>query len=120
MHPHKRIIPFLLLAITVTASVAHAAGRFTSATATVTDGNVRQMSVDVLTFHGGLLVSFHEVGVSANEAATYNVTADCIATYACINRGGNNPKAANKTIASTLPIVTSKWRRDVPAGKPRL
>jgi hypothetical protein len=44
---------------------------------------------------GALVVSFDERGLG-NENITYTLTADAEATYACINRGGHNPSAANK------------------------
>ncbi len=44
---------------------------------------------------GALVVSIDEAGVG-NENVTYTLTADSTATYACINGGGNHPKAANK------------------------
>jgi hypothetical protein len=44
---------------------------------------------------GALVVSFDEAGVGTSSI-TYTLTADATATYACINGGGNHPKAANK------------------------
>jgi hypothetical protein len=44
---------------------------------------------------GALVVSWDEAGLG-NENITYTLTADATATYACINGGGNHPKAANK------------------------
>lgn len=44
---------------------------------------------------GALVVSFDEAGVGTS-AITYRLDADASATYACINGGGNHPKAANK------------------------
>ena len=88
-------IMLLLLALAVVPAVAHAA-KITKASATVTDGNIRAADVQTTTFHGGLLVTFLEVGVPANTPTTYLVTADCTATYGCINGGTNHPSAANK------------------------
>ena len=48
-----------------------------------------------LTNAGALVVSFDERGLG-NDNVTYSVTADATALYACINRGGKNPSAANK------------------------
>jgi hypothetical protein len=45
--------------------------------------------------NGSLVVNFDERGLG-NENVTYTLTADATATYACINRGGKNPSAANK------------------------
>lgn len=47
--------------------------------------------------NGNLLCSFKEAGLG-NTVSTENVTcsANATATYACINGGGNHPKATNK------------------------
>lgn len=44
---------------------------------------------------GALVVSWDERGLG-NENIDYTLTADATAVYACINRGGKNPEAANK------------------------
>jgi hypothetical protein len=44
---------------------------------------------------GALVVDFDERGLG-NENVDYTVTADATAVYACLNRGGNHPEAANK------------------------
>lgn len=44
---------------------------------------------------GALVVSFDERGLG-NGNINYTLTADATALYACINRGGRNPSAANK------------------------
>jgi hypothetical protein len=44
---------------------------------------------------GGLVVSFDEAGVGQQQV-NYTLTADASATYACLNGGGNHPKASNK------------------------
>ena len=44
---------------------------------------------------GALVVNFDERGLG-NTNVDYTLTADATATYACINRGGKNPSAANK------------------------
>ncbi|TQM62688.1 hypothetical protein [Humibacillus xanthopallidus] len=44
---------------------------------------------------GSLVVSFDERGLG-NGNIDYTLTADASAVYACINGGGNHPKAANK------------------------
>jgi hypothetical protein len=44
---------------------------------------------------GALVVSFDERGLG-NGDIDYALTADATAVYACINGGGNHPKAANK------------------------
>jgi len=44
---------------------------------------------------GALVVNFDERGLG-NENIDYTLTADATALYACLNRGGNHPQAANK------------------------
>lgn len=44
---------------------------------------------------GALVVSFDERGLGEGNI-DYLLTADATALYACINRGGNHPEAANK------------------------
>jgi hypothetical protein len=44
---------------------------------------------------GALVVSFDEAGVGTSSI-DYTLNADATAVYACINGGGNHPKAANK------------------------
>ena len=44
---------------------------------------------------GALVVSWDERGLG-NENVDYTLTADATAVYACINKGGNHPEAANK------------------------
>jgi hypothetical protein len=45
---------------------------------------------------GQLVVSFKEAGLGDNQLISYLASADGSAVYACINGGGNHPKAANK------------------------
>jgi hypothetical protein len=47
-----------------------------------------------------LVVSFKEAGLGTNELITYEANADATATYVCVNRGGANPSASNKTTVS--------------------
>jgi hypothetical protein len=49
---------------------------------------------------GQLTVSFMESGLGNNQLITYVASADATATYACINGGGNHPKATNKETVS--------------------
>jgi hypothetical protein len=44
---------------------------------------------------GALVVNWDERGLG-NENIDYTLTADATATYACINRGGKHPQAANQ------------------------
>jgi hypothetical protein len=47
--------------------------------------------------NGSLTVNFKEAGLGTNQNITYTLTADATATYVCVNRGGANPSAQNKT-----------------------
>jgi hypothetical protein len=47
-----------------------------------------------------LVVSFKEAGLGTNQSITYEATADATAVYVCVNRGGGNPSASNKTTVS--------------------
>lgn len=73
---------------------------------------------------GALVVSFDERGVG-NEDVTFELTADGEATYACINRGGKNPSAANKrtmneevTAGGTFSPRNGRIRESLTAGPP--
>jgi hypothetical protein len=46
---------------------------------------------------GSLTVDFKEAGLGTNQNIDYTLTADATATYVCVNRGGANPSAQNKT-----------------------
>ena len=50
--------------------------------------------------NGSLTVSFKEAGLGDNQLISYVLTADATATYVCVNRGGANPSAQNKTTVS--------------------
>ena len=75
------ILAVVAAALTV-AGTALAAPHFASASGVVNSA-------------GALVVSFDERGLG-NENIDYTLTADAEALYACINRGGKNPSAANK------------------------
>lgn len=47
-----------------------------------------------------LIVSWKEAGLGDNQLITYTANADATATYVCVNRGGANPSASNKTTVS--------------------
>ena len=46
---------------------------------------------------GTLTVSFKEAGLGTNQLITYVASADATATWVCVNNGGGNPSAQNKT-----------------------
>jgi hypothetical protein len=50
--------------------------------------------------NGTLTVSFKEAGLGTNQNVDYLLTADATATYVCVNNGGSNPSAQNKTTVS--------------------
>jgi hypothetical protein len=47
-----------------------------------------------------LVVSFKEAGLGTNALIAYTANADATATYVCVNKGGGNPSASNKTTVS--------------------
>lgn len=47
-----------------------------------------------------LVVSFKEAGLGTNALINYTASADATATYVCVNKGGANPSASNKTTVS--------------------
>lgn len=53
-----------------------------------------------LNANGSLTVAFKEAGLGTNQNITYVLSADATATYVCVNRGGANPSASNKTDVS--------------------
>src|SRR5207247_4210117 len=81
------ILVLALMGLTTQAALASTSGaHFFSATASVNDG-------------GALVVSWDEAGLG-NENINYTLNADSTAVYACINNGGNHPKASNKESAN--------------------
>ena len=82
--PYRHILAVaaVFIAALAFATVAQAAPHFAAADSSVNND-------------GALVVSFDERGLG-NENIDYTLTADATATYACINRGGKNPSAANK------------------------
>lgn len=49
---------------------------------------------------GSLTVNFKEAGLGDNLMINYEADATATATYVCVNNGGANPSAANKTTVS--------------------
>jgi hypothetical protein len=47
--------------------------------------------------NGALTVNFKEAGLGTNQNIDYLLSADASATYVCVNKGGSNPSAQNKT-----------------------
>jgi hypothetical protein len=50
--------------------------------------------------NGSLTVNFKEAGLGTNQLTSYTLDAQATATYVCVNRGGANPSAQNKTTVS--------------------
>jgi hypothetical protein len=50
--------------------------------------------------NGTLTVAFKEAGLGTNQLINYELSADATATYVCVNKGGSNPSASNKTTRS--------------------
>jgi hypothetical protein len=78
------LLAVFAVALTVGAATASATSgaHFFSATGSVNDD-------------GALVVTWDESGVG-QQLVNYTLTTQASATYACINGGGNHPKAANK------------------------
>jgi hypothetical protein len=77
------VLALALLGLTTQGALASTSGaHFFSATSAVNDD-------------GALVVSWDETGLG-NENIDYTLTADSTAVYACINNGGQHPKASNK------------------------
>jgi hypothetical protein len=53
-----------------------------------------------------LVVLFKEAGLGTNQLISYTASADATATYVCVNNGGANPSASNKTTVSG-PVTAS-------------
>jgi hypothetical protein len=79
------VLPVLVTAImglTMQAALATSGAHFFSATSSVSDS-------------GALVVNWDEAGLGQQQV-NYTLSTDASATYACINGGGNHPKASNK------------------------
>lgn len=72
----------LSLLVVGTASASTSGAHFMSASGSVNNS-------------GALVVTWDEAGLG-NENINYTLTANATATWACLNGGGNHPKAANK------------------------
>jgi hypothetical protein len=87
---------FALLAAVAAVGLALAAG---TASASTSGAHFTATSTSVNSA-GSLVATFSEGGLG-NENVHYTLGADVSATYACLNGGGNNPKAANKQNVNT-------------------
>jgi hypothetical protein len=55
---------------------------------------------------GSLTVNFKEAGLGTNENIDYVLSGNATAIYVCVNKGGANPSASNKT-AVAGPVTAS-------------
>jgi hypothetical protein len=62
-----------------------------------------------LNANGTLTANFKEAGLGTNQLIDYALTADATATYVCVNRGGANPSAQNKTTVAGPVIATGTF-----------
>ena|SRR5215469_15151075 len=78
-------LPLMLAGVVMAASPALAVSpHFVSAAGT-------------LNSNGSLTVNFKEAGLGTNQNIKYTLSANASATYVCVNKGGANPSASNKT-----------------------
>jgi hypothetical protein len=78
-------VPLTLAALLMAAPAAFATSpHFISASATVNSD-------------GSLTANFKEAGLGTNQNINYTLTAQGTATWVCVNKGGANPSAQNKT-----------------------
>jgi len=77
-------LPMMLAALVMVAPAALAvSAHFNSASANLSGSD--------------LVVSFKEAGLGTNQLIDYKASASASATYVCVNKGGGNPSASNKT-----------------------
>jgi len=56
---------------------------------------------DSINNSGQLTVTFKEAGLGTNQNINYLLSATAVTTYECVNNGGKNPSASNKTTTAT-------------------
>jgi hypothetical protein len=81
------ILAPLLLAFGTTLPAQAVSAHFISASAT-------------LNANGTVTANFKEAGLGTNANINYVLSADATAVYVCVNKGGANPSAQNKTTVS--------------------
>jgi hypothetical protein len=85
----------------VTVAVAAVAFGVLASSAGATSGAHFFSSSGSVNSNGALVVSFDEAGVGQQQVNYTLQVTSATATYACINGGGNHPKAANKETHSS-------------------
>jgi hypothetical protein len=58
---------------------------------------------------GSLTVNFKEAGLGTNQNIDYALSGNATAIYVCVNRGGANPSASNKTAVAGPVIATGTF-----------
>jgi hypothetical protein len=92
-------LPLFLVGFVIAAPAALAQNaHFVSAKATVSGAN--------------LIVSWKEAGLGDNTLIDYTASADGTATYVCVNKGGGNPSATNKTTVNGPVSATGAFSSD--------
>lgn len=84
----RRFLAAVLTVITLFAVVSSAA---------LADSPHFNRTSGALNSDGTLTVSFKEAGLGTNQNIDYLLSADGSAVYVCVNKGGKNPSASNKT-----------------------
>ena len=81
--------------------VCLAVGLFVAAAATPAQADSPHfVRADAAVSGANLNVNFKEAGLGTNQLISYIANADATATYVCVNNGGGNPSAQNKTTVS--------------------
>jgi hypothetical protein len=76
------VVVLALVGLTTQSALATSGAHFFSATSSINSS-------------GALVVTWDEAGVG-QQTVNYTLSTQATATYACINNGGNHPKASNK------------------------
>lgn len=101
----RKLLPIALLPVAIGLAVASPAYASGSAhfikNATYSSGS-----------GSSLVVNFKEAGLSAGSQETITTTADASTTYECVNGGGKNPSASNKTTTSSALSQTGTYTVD--------
>jgi hypothetical protein len=59
-----------------------------------------------------LVCSFKEAGLASGSTETVTCSADATTTYECVNRGGHNPSASNKTTTNSAVSQSGNFTAD--------
>jgi hypothetical protein len=59
-----------------------------------------------------LVVHFKETGLASGATETITATASALTTYECVNNGGHNPSASNKTTTQTKVSASGQFKAD--------